>query len=445
MVHFSRRCRTSGPASATGALVPGIPAVAPLGEWRLPVPVPVAARYARDGLLYRADLITEELADAPDAGAGVAGRRRCRARDWRAGRALHRAVARARRPSRRPQRAQPPARRRGGRSTCSISTAAASARAARGNRPRAAAVAAVRSRRSRADCRPDRFGDAAVAAGCSRIARRRAENVRLRILYVLLIYLSRARRHRDGGVAGELRDPSTADASAQRLGFVVPAAGAGRLWVHAVSVGEVQAAAALIRALQARDPGLAIVVTTVTPTGAQRARALFGADGAALLPALRPARDRADASSTASTRSAAIILETEIWPTLYRALARRGIPLVLASARLSRRRSSRYRRCRRCSSATRCRARSRSARRRRPTPSGSVAIGAPADRVQRHRQHQVRPADSRGRRSTRAGRCAASCGAGRAVWIAGSTHEGEEEAALDGARDGARAASAARC
>ena len=50
------------------------------------------------------------------------------------------------------------------------------------------------------------------------------------------------------------------------------------LWVHAVSVGEVSAAAALVRALLARHPGMPCVLTTATPTGRAQAATLFGAD-----------------------------------------------------------------------------------------------------------------------------------------------------------------------
>ena len=48
------------------------------------------------------------------------------------------------------------------------------------------------------------------------------------------------------------------------------------IWVHAVSVGEVVAAAPLVRALERRYPDNPLIVTTITPTGASRVRALFG-------------------------------------------------------------------------------------------------------------------------------------------------------------------------
>ena len=61
----------------------------------------------------------------------------------------------------------------------------------------------------------------------------------------------------------------------ERFGFG-PSAAAGGVWVHAVSVGEVQACAALVSALRRAHPELPLTITTFTPTGAARARALFG-------------------------------------------------------------------------------------------------------------------------------------------------------------------------
>ena len=164
--------------------------------------------------------------------------------------------------------------------------------------------------------------------------------------------------------------------------------------MHGVSVGEVQAAAALIRKLRRLYPGVPVVVTTVTPTGAQRARALFGDTVRhCYLPydlpgAVRRFLDRI-------RPHVAIILETEIWPTLYDSLGRRGIPLVMASARVSTRSVDRYRRM---------------ASLFRETLSHGIligaqtaadaerflAIGARARPRARHRQREVRPGDSRG-------------------------------------------------
>ena len=126
----------------------------------------------------------------------------------------------------------------------------------------------------------------------------------------------------------------------ERFGFG-PSAAAGGVWVHAVSVGEVQACAALVSALRRAHPELPLTITTFTPTGAARARALFG-DRARFryvpfdLPGavsrfLRRVQPRL-----------AVIFETELWPNLYRACGRQRIPLVLASARISARSLGRY-------------------------------------------------------------------------------------------------------
>src|SRR3569833_1357413 len=63
---------------------------------------------------------------------------------------------------------------------------------------------------------------------------------------------------------------------AERLGCIAPLPSAGAVWVHAVSVGETVAAAPLIKWLLAR--GETVLVTTTTPSGSDRVRALFGQD-----------------------------------------------------------------------------------------------------------------------------------------------------------------------
>jgi 3-deoxy-D-manno-octulosonic-acid transferase len=212
-----------------------------------------------------------------------------------------------------------------------------------------------------------------------------------------------------------------------RLGFVDPQPAAGSLWLHAVSVGEVQAAAGLIRALRQHFPDVPVVVSTVTPTGAQQAQTLFGKSVRhCYLPydlpgAVNRFLDRIQPR-------VAIILETEIWPTLYDALGRRRIPLVIASARLSTRSVDRYRRM---------------AALFRETLSHGVLIGAQtAADAERFRAIGAAPARVQVTGNVKfdleipaatvvAGReFRARCAPGRPVWIAGSTHEGEEEAVL---------------
>lgn len=117
----------------------------------------------------------------------------------------------------------------------------------------------------------------------------------------------------------------------------------GNVWIHAVSVGEVQASAALVQTLRERYPGIPVVVTTLTPTGATRAKILFK-DLAQVryIPFDLPGSVRRFFSRVQPR--VAVIFETELWPNLYHQCGRRRIPLVLASARLSSRSVSRYRR-----------------------------------------------------------------------------------------------------
>lgn len=128
----------------------------------------------------------------------------------------------------------------------------------------------------------------------------------------------------------------------QRCGFgkVLPA---GSIWVHAVSVGEVQAAAALVRALRETHGTRALALTTTTPTGAARARALFGdAIDVRFLPL--DTRGSVRRFLGRVQPAIAIIIEKEIWPQLYHECTVREIPLVLASAALAPRSITRYRR-----------------------------------------------------------------------------------------------------
>jgi 3-deoxy-D-manno-octulosonic-acid transferase len=97
----------------------------------------------------------------------------------------------------------------------------------------------------------------------------------MRILYAILTYALLPVYALYWIVRG-IANRSYWDRVGQRFGIGFPVLSGGSIWVHAVSVGEVQASAPLVRALQARFPKRQILLTTVTPTGAARARSLFG-------------------------------------------------------------------------------------------------------------------------------------------------------------------------
>jgi len=199
------------------------------------------------------------------------------------------------------------------------------------------------------------------------------------------------------------------------------------IWVHAVSVGEAQAAAPLVNSLRERYPNIPIVVTTFTPTGAARARALFkDRAGVRYLPYDMPGAVRRFFSRIQPR--VAVIFETELWPNLYHECGRRRVPLVLASARLSPRSVGRYRRL--------------GALFRETLAQGVVVAAQAEGDASRFRSLGSDPDNTyvtgnlkfdfsvpdditeRGR-SLRA-----YYASGRPVWVAGSTHGGGEEEAL---------------
>lgn len=108
------------------------------------------------------------------------------------------------------------------------------------------------------------------------------------------------------------------------------------IWVHAVSVGEFNAAVPLIEVLMEHYPDTPLVVTTVTPTGSERVRRQFG-DRVfhVYLPYDLPGSIRRFIRRTGPRM--AVVMETEIWPNLFFECHRAGVPVLMANARLSER------------------------------------------------------------------------------------------------------------
>ncbi|MFI4880904.1 MAG: 3-deoxy-D-manno-octulosonic acid transferase, partial [Steroidobacterales bacterium] len=163
----------------------------------------------------------------------------------------------------------------------------------------------------------------------------------MRLLYLLAVYLT-APIISVMFLWRGLRDRSYWHNFSERFGFGAAPAPHG-VWLHAVSVGEVQACAPLVSALYQRHPGLPLTVTTFTPTGAARARALFGnLAQVRYLPFDLPGAARRFLMRVQPRL--AVVFETELWPNLYRECGRQRVPLVLASARISARSVGRYQR-----------------------------------------------------------------------------------------------------
>ncbi len=223
-----------------------------------------------------------------------------------------------------------------------------------------------------------------------------------------------------------LRDRAYWERPAERFGWG-PRLAAPALWLHAVSMGEVAAAAELVRALRARHPGVPFVLTTSTPTGRARAQALFGDDiDIRFLPYDTPGSVRRFLDRVRPR--VALILETELWPNLVRGCRRRDIPVVFASARITAKSVSRYALLGSLFRETLA----ASALIAAQTPEDAERfIAAGADRARTRVVGNVKFDMRLGGSLRDRGRELRSGYLGpRPVWIAGSTHAGEEEQVL---------------
>jgi len=129
----------------------------------------------------------------------------------------------------------------------------------------------------------------------------------------------------------------------ERFGFGRSATDRPSIWIHAVSVGEVVSATPMVHEFRAKYPEMPIVMTTVTPTGGERVAALFGDE---VIHSYIP-YDTPGAVSRFFDRfnpRLAIIMETELWPNLFAECGARDVPLVMANARISPRSVGKYKR-----------------------------------------------------------------------------------------------------
>ncbi|OCG25024.1 3-deoxy-D-manno-octulosonic acid transferase [Gilliamella sp. wkB108] len=128
----------------------------------------------------------------------------------------------------------------------------------------------------------------------------------------------------------------------ERYGFCKNKVKSGGILVHAVSVGETIAAIPLIKALQQRYPDLPITITTMTPTGSQRVKALLNDSVSHVyLPYDLPCALNRFLKNVQP--KLVIIMETELWPNFISQCYKRQIPLIIANARLSERSAKGYR------------------------------------------------------------------------------------------------------
>ena len=251
----------------------------------------------------------------------------------------------------------------------------------------------------------------------------------MRKLYTLLLYLLAPLLLLRLAWRG-LRTPAYRRRWRERFGSVRPAVGERVVWLHAVSVGEVQAAAPLVRALLQR-PEVSLLVTTTTPTGSARVAELFGDE----VEHLYAPYDLPGAVARFLDRvrpQLAIIMETELWPNLFNGCRKRGIPLVLANARLSARSTAGYRRVPRLVAKTLAAVTAIAAQ----TPRDArrfASLGADPETitVTGNLKYEQEIAAGLAEQAVELRRL---WGDSRPVWVAGSTHQGEDELLLDAFR-----------
>ena len=220
------------------------------------------------------------------------------------------------------------------------------------------------------------------------------------------------------------REPLYRRRIGERFGYYRDSAsGKSLLWVHAVSVGEARASAALVRALAGRHPGHELLLTCMTAAGRDALKELHGASaGIAWLPYDYPGAVRRFLEH--HRPSLAVLMETEIWPNLILACGEFGVPVLLANARMSEKSAQGYRRWSgltrpafaalaiACAQSNEDAARLRALGVRRVEATGNVKFDATPDEAKRREGHAWR------------GRLA------RPVLLFASTREGEEKALL---------------
>ncbi len=216
------------------------------------------------------------------------------------------------------------------------------------------------------------------------------------------------------------REPGYRKHWPQRLGRFSGPVPARLIWLHAVSLGETRASQPLVEALMHAFPEHAILLTHATPTGWAAGSRLFGDRVMqAWLPWDYPFAVRGFLRHFRPEMG--ILMETELWPELLSACRQAGIPVMLANGRLSARSAQRYRRFGSLAGGMlqglcQLAAQSEDDRRR------FLSLGARSVEVTGNLKFDVRPDASQ----LATGREWRARLAGRPVWLAASTREGEE-------------------
>ena len=213
----------------------------------------------------------------------------------------------------------------------------------------------------------------------------------------------------------------------ERFGFIRAPDLRSPIWLHAVSVGEVRAALPVVHYLLEHYPRRSVVLTTTTPTGSEQVRSLLGDQVYHVyLPYDLPGSVSRFLKRVKPTF--AVVMETELWPNLFSACVSKKIPVVLANARLSKKSAEGYRRFDSLVKQTlRCldfvavqsvddeqRFLDLGARKNKIVRMGNLKFDYPLPDKWQEKVNLLR----------------SELGEHRPIWVAASTHEGEEEHVL---------------
>ena len=213
----------------------------------------------------------------------------------------------------------------------------------------------------------------------------------------------------------------------ERFGFAPTVDTKSLIWVHAVSVGEVRTIVRLVEHLQREYPDSRVLVTTMTPTGSTQVRQCLGDEVLhCYIPYDLPGSVRRFLDRVQP--KLAFIVETEFWPNIFRLCNDRSIPLLLVNVRLSPRSFKGYRRFPRFTRNMLSKV-AMLAVQSEEDAERLRALGAPEDvmRVTGNLKFDAFLPDDR---VDIAAELRRNWGGSRPVWIAASTHEGEEKMAL---------------
>lgn len=224
-----------------------------------------------------------------------------------------------------------------------------------------------------------------------------------------------------------LRQPAYRKRLKERLGFY-PIKLEKCIWIHAVSMGETIAAVPLIKSLQKNMPHTPILITSMTPTGAKQVKTIFG-DSVYHVYLPYDLSGAVKRFYHAMNPIIGVIIETELWPNLIAIGQQKKIPLCLVNARLSERSMRGYKKV---ASLTRSMLQQLTiiAAHGQADAERFIALGAQKEKVivtgnikfDLELNHDL---------LDKVAALRALLGADRFIWIAASTHEGEEEIILE--------------